>query len=218
MERERLLSRSQNEAAERLRGLTAKEQAAEQVRQQYEAALPQLYQNLAQQGGEFADVKTWADVERIQAEDPFGKYQRWQLHNQKMEIVQRQVQEAQQRQQQEQAQRFAEYASQQDSLFREKAPDLADPVKAEKMQKAAANMLRDLGLSDAELGQAWNGGFLRDHRVQLLIRDATELRQVKSQGQGYCRQTSSASAAARCRYSARRCAGRRAEKPGRSAQ
>src|SRR5258707_15310267 len=45
-ERERELRRSQNEAAERLKGLTAKEQAAEQARQHYEAALPAILQAL----------------------------------------------------------------------------------------------------------------------------------------------------------------------------
>src|SRR5271166_1728543 len=38
-ERDRALNRSQNEAAEKLKGLTAKEQAVEQARAQYEAAL-----------------------------------------------------------------------------------------------------------------------------------------------------------------------------------
>src|SRR5437764_1181432 len=41
-ERDREIRRSQNEAAEKLKGLSAKEQAVEQARQQYEAALPQL--------------------------------------------------------------------------------------------------------------------------------------------------------------------------------
>ena len=39
--------KAQNEAAEKLKGLTAREQAAEQARQQYEAALPQLLQTAA---------------------------------------------------------------------------------------------------------------------------------------------------------------------------
>ena len=58
--------RRQNEAAEKLKGLTAKEQAVEQARQTYETALPQLLQTLQQQqAGEFADIKSMADVERL---------------------------------------------------------------------------------------------------------------------------------------------------------
>src|SRR5437588_3993477 len=45
-ERDRAIRTSQNETAEKLKGLTAKEQAVEQARQQYEAALPQLLQTL----------------------------------------------------------------------------------------------------------------------------------------------------------------------------
>src|SRR5262249_31959780 len=68
--RERDFRRSQDEAAEKLKGLTAKEQAAEQARQQYETALPLLLQTLqSQQAGEFADIKTMADVERLARED-----------------------------------------------------------------------------------------------------------------------------------------------------
>ena len=60
-ERDREFRRSQNEAADKLKGLTAKEQAVEQARQQYEAALPLLFQTLQhQQAGEFADIKTFA--------------------------------------------------------------------------------------------------------------------------------------------------------------
>jgi hypothetical protein len=62
--------RRQNEAAEKLKGLAAKEQAVEQARQTYEAALPQLLQTLQQQqAGEFADIKSMADVERLARED-----------------------------------------------------------------------------------------------------------------------------------------------------
>src|SRR5215831_8612256 len=62
--------RRQNEAAEKLKGLNAKEQAVEQARQTYETALPQLLQTLQQQqAGEFADIKSMADVERLARED-----------------------------------------------------------------------------------------------------------------------------------------------------
>ena len=65
-DRETALRRSQNEAAEKLKGLTAKEEQAERVRQQYEQALPMLLQTMQeQQQGEFSDIKTMVDVERL---------------------------------------------------------------------------------------------------------------------------------------------------------
>src|SRR5258708_10316537 len=64
--REGDFSRRQQEAAEKSKALEAERSKAEQARQQYEGALPQLLQTLQQQqAGEFADIKTLADVERL---------------------------------------------------------------------------------------------------------------------------------------------------------
>jgi hypothetical protein len=182
-ERDREVRRSQNESAEKLKGLTAKEQAAEQARQQYEAALPQLLQTLqSSQQGEFADIRTIADVENLARTD-WPRYLQWDVSQKKLAAVQEQMQQAQQRQQQEQSQQFAEFAKSQDNLFVEKVPEMSDPVRSEKLQKAAVNVLKDLGFSDQELGASWNGSSnlsLRDHRMQLLIRDATLYREAQA--------------------------------------
>ena len=175
-ERDREVRRSQNETAEKLKGLTAKEQAAEQARQQYEAALPQLLQAFqSSQQGEFADIRTIADVENLARTD-WPRYLQWDVSQKKLAAAQEQMQAAQVRQQQEQSQRFADFAKSEDNLFVEKVPEMSDPAKSEKLQKAAVNVLKDLGFSDQELGASWNGSgniSLRDHRMQLLIRDAT---------------------------------------------
>jgi hypothetical protein len=175
--------RRQNEAAEKLKGLTAKEQAVEQARQQYESALPQLLGNLqGQQAGEFADVKTMADVERLARED-WPRYLQWDVAQKKIAAVTQEMLSAQQRQAQEKLQRFSEFAKHEDNLFIERVPDMADAEKAAKLQGAAMTVLKDLGFSETELGESWNGGkdlSLRDHRVQLLIRDATLWREAQS--------------------------------------
>jgi hypothetical protein len=60
---------------------------------------------------------------------------------------------------------------------------MADEAKAAALQKKALAVLSDLGFEDAELAQAWNGAkdlSLRDHRVQLLIRDATLWRDAQA--------------------------------------
>jgi hypothetical protein len=73
--REGDFNRRQQEAAEKSKALEAERSKAEQARQQYEAALPQLLQTLEQQqAGEFADIKTLADVERPAKTGPATLY------------------------------------------------------------------------------------------------------------------------------------------------
>ena len=78
-ERDREIRRSQNEAAEQRKALDAERSKVEQARAQYESALPQLLETLQQQqAGEFGDVKTLADVEKLARED-WPRYLQWDL-------------------------------------------------------------------------------------------------------------------------------------------
>jgi hypothetical protein len=175
--------RRQNEAADKLKGLTAKEQAVDQARQQYEAALPLLLTTLQeQQAGEFADIKTLADVERLARED-MPRYVRWDIHQKKIADVSQHLTAALARQVLERQQQFTEFAQQQDELIKEKLPDMADAKKAAELQTRCLATLTGLGFAEAELAQSWNGQkdlSLRDHRVQLLIRDATLWREAQA--------------------------------------
>src|SRR5262245_32703141 len=175
--------RRQNEAADKLKGLTAKEQAVDQARQQYEAALPQLLIMLqAQQAGEFADIRTLADVERMARED-WPRYALWDVQQKKIADVARQLSEVQQRQVLERQQQFSAFAKREDDLFNEKVPDMADDKKAAELQTRCLATLTGMGFAEAELAQSWNGQkdlSLRDHRVQLLIRDATLWREAQA--------------------------------------
>jgi hypothetical protein len=175
--------RRQNEAADKLKGLTAKEQAVDQARQQYEAALPQLLIMLqSQQAGEFADIKTLADVERMARED-WPRYALWDVQQKKIADVARQLTEVQQRHVHERLQQFSDFAKREDDLFKEKVPDMVDDKKAAELQTRCLATLTGLGFAEAELAQSWNGAkdlSLRDHRVQLLIRDATLWREAQA--------------------------------------
>ena len=150
--------RRQNEAADKLKGLTAKEQAVEQARQQYEAALPQLLHTLQQQqAGEFADIKSMADVERLARED-WPRYLLWDLQQKKIADVGAQLLAAQHRQAHEQLAQFADFATREDDLFKEKAPDMADAAKAAELQSKALKVLHELGFDEEkELVPMWNG-------------------------------------------------------------
>jgi hypothetical protein len=181
--REGDFSRRQQEAAEKLKGLTAKEQQVEQVRTHYESALPVLLQQLQDaQGQEFSDIRSIADVERLSREN-WPRYAQWDFTQKKIALVQQQMQEAQLRQHTERHRKFAEFAKREDDLLSEKAPEMTDPKKAAELQGKAVAALKAIGFDDAELGQAWNGQkdlSLRDHRVQLLIRDAAMWRDAQA--------------------------------------
>jgi hypothetical protein len=177
------IRKAQNEAAERTKAITAKETAAEQARAQYEQALPLLLEAIQNdQQGQFADIKSIADVEKLAQED-WPRFALWQAHQMKIQAVKEQMIQATHRQEQEKQTKWQSFAREQDALFREKAPDLADADAMSKAANAAVGMLKDVGFSDDELGRMWNGQgdlSLRDHRVQLLIRDGVRYREAQA--------------------------------------
>lgn len=179
-EREKAIRQSQNETAEKLKGLTAKEQAVEQARQQYESALPQILQHLQEaQAGQFSDIKTPADVQKLAAEDPF-RYLQYDAHQKQVAALKAELDGAQDRQAREWQSKWAEFAAREDRLIAERIPELADPAKRAKVQEGALAYLQDIGFTEQELGSAWNGQAslsLRDHRLQGMIRDAVKYRE-----------------------------------------
>lgn len=179
-DREREIRRSQNEAAETRKASEAERVKAEQARQQYEQALPVLMETLqAQQAGQFADIKTQADVQRLASEDPL-RYIQWNAHREQVSALQNEMRQAQERQAHEWNQKWQDFASKEDARTVEAIPELADPKQRAKVQEAALSYLKDKGFTESELGSAWNGQAslsLRDHRIQGLIRDAVKYRE-----------------------------------------
>jgi hypothetical protein len=173
----------QQEATERAKALEAERGRVDQARQQYEAALPTLLHNMQQQqAGEFGDVKTFADVERISIVDP-ARFVRWQAQQLKIGQVAAELQATQALHAQEQSARFADFSRREDDLLAEKVPDVADKAKAAKLQDAALDVLRSVGFTDNDLIPAWNGQdklSLRDHRLQLVILDAVKYRDAQA--------------------------------------
>lgn len=180
-DRERTVRQSQNEAAEQRKALETEKSAVAQARQQYEAALPALLQTLQQQqAGEFSDIKTLEDAQRLARED-WPRYALWDVQQKQIAALQHEAQAAQQRQAAEYQQQWATFAQKEDQMLLDKAPELADGEKAGKLREAALNALRE-NFKDDELGKLWNGQAslsLRDHRVQLLIMDAVKYREAQ---------------------------------------
>jgi hypothetical protein len=175
--------RVQNEAAEKLKGLTAKEQEAEKARQQYEAQLPALMQTLqdAQQAS-FGDIRTVADVERLQAEDPF-RFQAWQVQQMKLQAAHAETERVNRERSQAQQSEWAQHVQKENELAAEYIPELADKVKGHALtQRVATELLPELGFKESELNDLASGKSklsIYDHRVQRLLADAVKLRDIQ---------------------------------------
>jgi hypothetical protein len=181
-DRDRELRRSQNEAAEQRKVLEAERQKAEQVRGQYEAALPDVLGTLQrEQASAFPDVKSIIDVERLARED-WPRYVAWDAQQKLIASAQQELASAGLRQEQERQIRLSAYSQREQGLMCEKVPELVDPAQRSKFEHAAVGMLRDLGFTDQELNGLYLGRAdlsLHDHRVQMLIRDGLRFRDAQ---------------------------------------
>ncbi len=182
-ERDTALRRGQNETATLRQNFEAKEKAVAELQQQYEQILPALAQQLQQQQqGEFGDIRTQADVDNL-ARNDWQRFAMWQAHQMKVQNVQQQMQANYQRSQIEYANKWQQFAQAEDNLFAAQATEMNDPVQAKEIATKAIETLRDTGFSDDDLNKLWSGQAsvsLRDHRMQLLIRDATRYRAAKA--------------------------------------
>lgn len=175
-ERERVrhadIDRRLNEVATKSKAAEARETAAEQARKQFEDALPVLQSTIQSMiNQEFADIKSWDDVQKMASEDPV-RNSRWLALREQARDVAAQVEIAQTRQQKEAAAKSAKFYEEQSKLFIEKAPEWADPKKATELRAKAFGTLHDLGFDEAEINDAWNTGGsipVHDHRFQLLV-------------------------------------------------
>lgn len=190
------IRRGQDEVANERKAIQSELQAAQQARQQYEQALPQVLQALNPQiqeidtklGSEFSDIKSWADADRMRAED-FVRYADWQalitrrdhmIHQQ--QAVQAEMQQSAAQRQQEAANQFQQFSKEENEKFLREAPEYADPQRAPQLQAQTREYLVDQGLSQPELEALWSGQSgisLRDHRTQMIIRDAVRWRNAQ---------------------------------------
>jgi hypothetical protein len=181
-ERDRDFRRSQNEIAEQRKAISAEREAAEKARKEYEAKLPSLMQTL-QETGPFGDIRSMADVEKLQQEDPF-RFQAFQLHQWKLQAAQSEQAEIKTRQEQEQQSQWAQHVQKENELAAEYIPELADKVKGQTLtQRVATELLPELGFKDSELADLASGKSklsIYDHRVQRLLADAVKLRDIQS--------------------------------------
>jgi hypothetical protein len=180
-EREREFRRSQNEAAEERKAIKAEREAAEKARKEYEAKLPTLMQTL-QETGPFGDIRSMADVEKLQQEDPF-RFQQFQLHQWKLQAAQAEQAEVKTRQEQERQSKWAEHVQKENALAAEHIPDLADKDKGPALTNRVANeILPEYGFTTSELNALANGSeklSIYDHRLQRLLATAVKYADIQ---------------------------------------
>lgn len=180
--REAEIKKATATVGEKDKTLAQERDAIRKMRSQYEGALPAVLQMLEQQRvGEFGDIKTYADIEAMAANEP-ARYLKWDAHQRKVQAVQQQMKAAQDQQAQEIDKKWQEFSAEQDKIVAEKIPEMADPAKAEKLGKQAVGYLSDIGFDSEELQSLWHGKAgisLRDARLQQIIAEAAKAREAQ---------------------------------------
>jgi hypothetical protein len=175
--------RSQNEAAEIRKAAEAARESAEKARQQYEAQLPALMQELQNaQQNTFSDIKTVDDVTKLANEDPF-RYLQWQAHQTKLQAVNAENERARGEKSKAEQAEWTKHVQKENELAAELIPDLADKDKGPALMKRAADRLSDLGFKQDELNDYANGKqklSIYDHRLQQLIADSLKLADIQN--------------------------------------
>ena len=171
--------RLQNEAAEERQRLQAETKAANELKAQYEAALPNVQSMLnSEYASQFPDIATQDDVARLAAKDP-GRYARWDALTKKINAVNAEAQAAEQKRQDDLKQQFSRYIQEEDAKFIAKYPEWGDAEQAPELQKAARELMEDVGYSQDEVTAFWEYGqplSARDSRFQSLIAELVDLR------------------------------------------
>lgn len=177
--RELEVRRIQNEAADSRKALEAKERAAEEARAKYEQRLPAVVQNLQTElAKKFPDIRNMDDVVRLAQTNP-ARHAEFQALWQRADFETREAQQVEARKRQEAEAWFEKFTADEDRKFLEAAPEFGDPKKADTLRREAAELLIDKGFTEQEINDLWSGrkpALVRDHRFQLIIRDAMRFR------------------------------------------
>lgn len=178
------VDRRLNEISRQEQAAKAREQAAEQARQDYEQRLPLVAQVLNSEveaiqqrmAADFPDIRGWDDVEKLAVEDPLrhsqfkARLDRLNAAQARANAIVAEAEQAEQRRRNEAQQSRDRFLQEENKRFLELAPEYADPQKGQALRSETFNTLvRDYGFTAEEISGAWSSGFIpmHDHRVQL---------------------------------------------------
>ena len=159
-ERDTEIRRGQNEIAEQRKAI---EQERQQYASQLQALIPALQQSIA---GEFADIKTIADVERLARDDP-DRYARWQAKQTALQAAQAHQLQLAQQQAKEHEERLKAWTAEQEKILLEAIPAWKKDLAAG--QREIGAIKEYLVSQGVDREQAAN---LRDANLILLARKA----------------------------------------------
>jgi hypothetical protein len=170
-ERDREVRRSQNEAAESRKAVEAERKTLGEAKQQYEQALAPLLKALeAANAGEFGDIKTYDDAEKLARENP-ARYAQYAARQQKLALIAQEAKAAEERQRAEQTKAWNAYAAQQDRALLDRVPELAKPESRAALTKLGLDYLVHRGFTVEEASALHHATILRDARIQEIILD-----------------------------------------------
>lgn len=180
--RETEFRRGQNELAEQRKAVQAEREAAEKVRQQYEAKLPSLLNELESVNqAQFGDIKSMEDVVKLQNEDPF-RFQAWQVHQMRLQAAKAEEDRLSSERSATEQSNWAKHIQEENAKAAEFITELADKEKGQALvNRVATELLPDLGFKDSELAELASGKTklsIYDHRIQRLLADSLKLKDI----------------------------------------
>jgi hypothetical protein len=165
-EREKFVSRQSKEAVEAKKAAEAERTAIQQERQNALSTLQSIIPALQEQiAGEFKDIKSISDIEKLAREDP-ARFVVWQAKQQALAQAHQQQQHLAELQGKEVQKAQEEYLNEQSRLLTEKLPEWTDPVKGKALRSEIREYLQETGYKDEELAR------LVDHRDLIIARKA----------------------------------------------
>lgn len=165
-EREKFVKRQSNEAVEAKKAAEAERTAIQQERQTALSTLQSIIPALQEQiQGEFKDIKSISDIEKLAREDP-ARFVVWQAKQQALAQAHQQQQHLATLQTQEQEKAQREYLDEQSKFLSEKLPQWSDPEKGKALRSEIKEYLLESGYKDEELAR------LVDHRDLITVHKA----------------------------------------------
>jgi len=164
----------QNKATEQTKALEAKEQAAEQARQQFEAAAPNVMQFLQEQLlSSFPELASQEAMNKLANDDPFRAIAAREAERefvQKAQDIESKIRQAQQ----EKVRTFEAWSKEQDDKFSGQFKEFNDPEAGPKARQAVQSYLtKEVGVPEDTLPKLWNNPLFRDAMFQRVIYDAS---------------------------------------------
>lgn len=149
---------AQNEIAEQRKALETRQTEIDRhVGQLGEITQRAISEFQAAQAGEFADIRTQADIEKMASED-WPRFSKWQARQMGIQQKQQELQQIQQYQQQQHQQQFAKWGEEQNAKFIDRHPDLKDRAVFQKTSQSVIDALtKDIGFDQDKLSKWYTG-------------------------------------------------------------